>query len=147
MSALELKADRRLKTPVGTASHSKPESGPAVCAMSRKGRKGFLMAWVYILLADVFEVAWPFVLKRLVGLPRWTTALSAVVFALPIFLLLSEAVKRLPASTVYASFVGIGTLGTAIVGIVFFGESANLGRLGSFMLVVIGLVGLKLFSE
>ena len=105
------------------------------------------MAWVYILLADVFEVAWPFVLKRSVGLPKWTTALSAVAFALPIFLLLGEAVKRLPASTVYASFVGIGTVGTAIVGVLFFGESANLGRLASFMLVVIGLVGLKLFSE
>jgi quaternary ammonium compound-resistance protein SugE len=105
------------------------------------------MAWVYILLADMFEIAWPFVLKRSVGLPKWTTALTAVVFALPIFLLLGESVKRLRASTAYASFVGIGTLGTAIVGIVFFGESANPGRLGSFMLVVIGLVGLKLFSE
>lgn len=113
----------------------------------RGGAKVHLMAWIYILLADIFEVAWPFVLKRSVDLPKWITALSAVVFALPIFLLLSESVKHLPASTVYASFVGIGTLGTAIVGIVFFGESANLGRLGSFMLVVVGLVGLKLFSE
>ena len=105
------------------------------------------MAWVYILLADVFEVAWPFVLKRSIGLPKWTTALSAVAFALPIFLLLGESVKSLPASTVYASFVGIGILGTAVVGIVFFGESANLARLGSFVLVVAGLIGLKLFSE
>ncbi len=105
------------------------------------------MAWVYILLADLFEIAWPFVLKRSVGLSKWTTVLLAVVFAIPIFLLLGESVKRLPASTVYASFVGIGTLGTAAVGIVFFGESANFGRLSSFVLVVIGLVGLKLFSE
>ena len=105
------------------------------------------MAWVYILLADIFEIAWPFVLKRTVGFSKWTTVLLAVVFAIPMFLLLGESVKRLPASTVYASFVGIGTLGTAAVGIVFFGESANLGRLGSFALVVVGLVGLKLFSE
>lgn len=105
------------------------------------------MAWVYVLLADIFEVAWPFALKRSVGFPKWTTALLAVVFALPIFFLLGESVKRLPASTVYASFVGIGTLGTAVVGITFFGESANPGRLGSFVLVIIGLVGLKLFSE
>ena len=105
------------------------------------------MAWIYIVLADIFEVAWPFVLKRLADLPRWTTAVSAVVFALPIFLLLGEAVKRLPASTVYASFVGIGTIGTAIVGIALFGESANPGRAGSFALIVIGLVGLKLFSD
>lgn len=105
------------------------------------------MAWVYILLADVFEIAWPFLLKRSAGLPRWTAALLAVLIALPIFFLLGESVKRLPASTVYASFVGIGTLGTAIVGVTFFGESANPGRLGSFLLVAGGLVGLKLFSE
>lgn len=105
------------------------------------------MAWIYILLADVFEVAWPFVLKRTTGFPRWTTALLAVAIALPVFFLLGESVKRLPASTVYASFVGIGTLGTAIVGITFFGESANLGRVASFILIVIGVVGLKLFSE
>ena len=105
------------------------------------------MAWVYILLADLFEVAWPFVLKRSIGLPRWTTVLLAVAFAIPIFLLLGESVKRLPASTVYTSFVGIGTLGTAVVGIAFFGESANIGRLSSFVLVIIGLVGLKFFSD
>jgi len=105
------------------------------------------MAWVYILLADVFEVAWPFVLKRSAELSKWTTVLLAVVFAIPIFFLLGESLKRLPASTVYASFVGIGALGTAVVGVVFFGESANPGRLGSFALVIAGLVGLKLFSE
>lgn len=105
------------------------------------------MAWAYILLAGLFEVAWPFVLKRTVGYSRWTTALFAVAFALPIFYLLSESVKRLPASTVYVTFVGIGTVGTAVVGITFFGESTNLGRLGSFLLIVVGLIGLKLFSE
>jgi quaternary ammonium compound-resistance protein SugE len=105
------------------------------------------MAWVFILLADVFEVAWPFVLKRAVGLSRWVTVLLAVSFAIPIFLLLGESVKRLPASTVYAGFVGIGTLGTAVVGVAFFGESANPGRLISFVMVIIGLIGLKLFSE
>jgi quaternary ammonium compound-resistance protein SugE len=86
-------------------------------------------------------------LKRSAGLSKWATVLLAVVFAIPIFLLLGESVKRLPASTVYASFVGIGTFGTAVVGIAFFGESTNLGRLGSFALIIIGLVGLKLFSE
>jgi quaternary ammonium compound-resistance protein SugE len=105
------------------------------------------MAWAFILLADMFEIAWPFVLKRSVGLSRWTIVLVAVSFAIPIFLLLGESVKRLPTSTVYASFVGIGTLGTAVVGIAFFGESANPGRLISFVLIIVGLVGLKLFSE
>jgi quaternary ammonium compound-resistance protein SugE len=105
------------------------------------------MAWVYILLADIFEIAWPFVLKRSAGLSRWATVALAVSFSVPIFLLLGESVKQLPASTVYAGFVGIGTLGTAAVGMALFGESANLGRLISFVLVIIGVVGLKLFSE
>ena len=105
------------------------------------------MAWLYIILADILEIAWPFVLKRSVGLSKWTPAVLAVVFALPIFFLLGEFVKRLPASTVYASFAGIGTLGTAVVGVTFFGESANLGRLCSFVLVIMGVVGLKFFSE
>jgi quaternary ammonium compound-resistance protein SugE len=105
-----------------------------------------MTAWVYILLADIFEIAWPFVLKWSVGLTRWASVLVAL-FALPIMILLGESVKTLPAATVYASFVGIATLGTATVGIIFFGESANLGRLFSFALVISGLVGLKLFSD
>jgi len=60
--------------------------------------------------------------------------------------LLAEAVKRLPAATVYAMFVGIGTAGTAIVGLAFFRESTNLGRVCSLILIVIGIIGLRLFS-
>jgi quaternary ammonium compound-resistance protein SugE len=59
---------------------------------------------------------------------------------------LAEAVKRLPAATAYATFVGIGTAGTAIVGMVFFGESTNIGRVCSLALILLGLIGLKFFS-
>jgi quaternary ammonium compound-resistance protein SugE len=61
--------------------------------------------------------------------------------------LLGEAVKRLPAATVYATFVGVGTLGTTVVvGMVFFHENANLGRVFSLVLIVLGVIGLRLFS-
>jgi quaternary ammonium compound-resistance protein SugE len=59
--------------------------------------------------------------------------------------LLGESVKRLPAGTVYTAFVGIGAAETAVIG-AFFGESANLGRIGSLVLLLAGLVGLKIFS-
>jgi quaternary ammonium compound-resistance protein SugE len=104
------------------------------------------MAWLFILLADVFEIAWPFVLKSTAGLSRWWSPLSGVIFCVPIMFLLSESLRRLPGGTVYAMFVGVGTAGTAIVGISFFGESASLGRIVSLMLIGIGVIGLQLFS-
>jgi quaternary ammonium compound-resistance protein SugE len=66
-------------------------------------------------------------------------------FFVPAAFLLGEAVKRLPAATVYATFVGVGTLGTAIIGMVFFHESTNLGRICSLVLIVLGVIGLRFF--
>jgi len=60
--------------------------------------------------------------------------------------LLVEAVKRLPAATVYAAFVGIGIAGTAIIGMAVFGESTNAGWICSLVFLLVGLIGLKLFS-
>ena len=100
----------------------------------------------FILFADLFEVAWPFVLKWSAPLSRWAPLLVVVVCAIPANYLLAQAVKGLPAATVYATFVGIGTAGTAVVGMVFFHESTNLGRICSLILIVVGLIGLRLFS-
>ena len=102
------------------------------------------MAWLYIVPADVFEIAWPFVLKWS-AFSRWSP-LVGVILSIPIMFLLAESVKRLPAATVYAAFVGVGTAGTAIVGMAFFGESANAGRVCCLLLILIGVIGLKLFS-
>jgi quaternary ammonium compound-resistance protein SugE len=70
-----------------------------------------------------------------------------IICAIPANFLLAEAVKHLPAATVYATFVGIGTAGTAIVGMVFFGESTNTGRVCSLVVILLGLIGLKFFSD
>ena len=104
------------------------------------------MSWVFILFADLFEIAWPFVLKRLTPLSRWAPLIVVLIFAIPANFLLAEALKRLPAATVYATFVGVGTAGTALVGMAFFGESTNLGRIASLVLIILGVVGLRLFS-
>ncbi len=104
------------------------------------------MAWLFILSADVFEIAWPFLLKWSAPISKWAPLLVVLICAVPANYLLAEAVKRLPAATVYATFVGIGTAGTAIVGIAFFRESTNLGRICSLLLIVAGLIGLRVFS-
>jgi quaternary ammonium compound-resistance protein SugE len=103
------------------------------------------MVWLFILFADVFEVAWPFVLKWSAASSRWSPILAIVLFT-PSAFLLAHAVRQLPAATVYAAFTGIATAGTAIIGVAFFGESANPGRVCSLALIVIGLIGLKMFS-
>jgi quaternary ammonium compound-resistance protein SugE len=105
------------------------------------------MAWLYVLLADLFEIAWPFVLKWSAPLSRWAPLFVVVICAILANYLLAEAVKHLPAATVYATFVGIGTAGTAIIGMVFFGESTNIGRVCSLVVILLGLIGLKLFSD
>jgi quaternary ammonium compound-resistance protein SugE len=104
------------------------------------------MAWLYIILAEFFEITWPFVLKWSATLSRWSPALVAVFMFAPVAFLLNEAVKRLPAATVCACFVGIGIFGTAITGMVFFHESTNVGRVVSLMLIVLGVIGLRVFS-
>jgi quaternary ammonium compound-resistance protein SugE len=104
------------------------------------------MAWFFIICADVFEVAWPFLLKWSAPLSRWAPLYVVIICAIPANFLLAEAVKRLPAATVYATFVGIGTAGTAIVGMAFCRESTNLGRVCSLLLIAVGLIGLRIFS-
>jgi quaternary ammonium compound-resistance protein SugE len=104
------------------------------------------MAWFFVLAADLFEIAWPFVLKWSAPLSKWAPLVVVLVCGIPTNYLLAEAVKRLPAATAYAAFVGIATAGTAIVGIALFRESANPGRVCSLLLIAAGVVGLRLFS-
>jgi quaternary ammonium compound-resistance protein SugE len=99
--------------------------------------KGPDMAWLYILFADLFEIAWPFVLKWSAPLSRWAPLFVVIICAIPANYLFAEAVQRLPAATVYAAFAGIGTAGTAVVGMVFFGESTNIGRVCSLALILL----------
>jgi quaternary ammonium compound-resistance protein SugE len=104
------------------------------------------MAWFLLLLAGLFEVGWAIGLKYTDGFTRlWPTV--GTVLAMIISLgLLGVAMKSLPVGTSYAVWVGVGAVGTAILGIVLLGEPANAGRLISLGLIVAGIVGLKLSS-
>lgn len=102
------------------------------------------MAWVILLVAGLFEVAWAIGLKYTDGFTRpWPTA-GAVLPMVVIFWLLGIAMKTLPVGTAYAIWVGVGAVGTVILGIVLLREPANAARLISVALIVAGLVGLKL---
>ena len=102
------------------------------------------MAWIVLVVAGLFEVGWAIGLKYTEGFTRlWPTVgtVAAMVISLA---LLGVAMKTLPVGSSYAVWVGVGAVGTAILGIVLLGESANPGRLFSLALIVAGIVGLKL---
>jgi len=104
------------------------------------------MAWLLLVLAGLFEVGWAIGLKYTDGFTRlWPTVGTLAAMAISLGLL-GLAMKSLPVGTAYAVWVGVGAVGTAILGIVLFAEPANAGRLISLGLIVAGIVGLKLAS-
>jgi len=102
------------------------------------------MAWTVLIIAGFFEVGWAIGLKYTDGFTRPWPTIGTVAAMLISLALLGVAMKSLPVGTSYAVWVGVGAVGTAILGIVLFGESANAGRLVSLALIVAGIVGLKL---
>lgn len=104
------------------------------------------MNWLILILAGCFEVGWAIGLKYTDGFTRlWPTVGTVVAMAISLGLL-GIAMKTLPVGTAYAVWVGVGAVGTAILGIVLLGEPANAGRMVSLALIVAGIVGLKLSS-
>ena len=104
------------------------------------------MPWIILLLAGVFEIGWAIGLKYTEGFTRpWPTLGTVAAMAISLGLL-GVAMKSLPVGTAYAVWVGVGAVGTAILGIVLLGEPANPGRLVSLGLIVLGIIGLKLAS-
>ena len=105
------------------------------------------MSWPSLFLAGLFEVAWAVGLKYTQGFTRLWPSVGTVAAMGVSFYLLAMAMRGLPLGTAYAVWVGIGAVGTAILGIVLFGEPANAGRLVSLGLILAGIVGLKLASS
>lgn len=105
------------------------------------------MAWIYLLLAGICEIAWAVGLKHTHGFSRlWPTVWTVIIMLLS-FVLLALAMRNLPLGTSYAVWTGIGAVGTTIYGIIQFGESREPLRLLCLVLIVLGIVGLKLLSE
>ncbi|MDC8015577.1 quaternary ammonium compound efflux SMR transporter SugE [Tahibacter soli] len=105
------------------------------------------MAWFYLILAGLFEIGWAIGLKHTCGWSRLVPSLLTLAAMGISFWLLSLALKELPIGTAYAIWTGIGAAGTAILGIVWFGEAATAIRLASLALIVLGVLGLKFASN
>jgi quaternary ammonium compound-resistance protein SugE len=102
------------------------------------------MAWVILVLAGLFEVGWAIGLKYTAGFTRlWPTIWTILAMSISLWLL-GIAVKSLPVGTAYSIWVGVGAVGTVILGIVLLGEPANAARLISVTLIIAGIIGLKL---
>lgn len=105
------------------------------------------MAWIYLVIAGLFEVAWAIGMKYNEG---WTQLIPSLITAFLMicsFFFLSLALKELPLSTSYAIWTGIGVIGTAIYGFVFLKEPSDMLRILCILLIIIGIIGLKILSS
>ena len=101
------------------------------------------MSWTILFLAGIFEIFWAVGLKYSDGFTKLIPTIFTIVTMIISFYLLSLALKALPIGTAYAVWVGIGTVGTVIAGIMLFGESMSLIRVMRILFILIGIVGLK----
>lgn len=101
------------------------------------------MPWIYLLLAGVTEIAWAIGLKYTHGWTRPVPSVITAVLMVTSFAFLSQALKSLPIGTAYAVWTGIGAVGTAVAGILFFGEPRTAMRLLFLGCILVGIIGLK----
>ena len=101
------------------------------------------MAWIHLILAGLLEIVWAVGLKYTEGFTRLWPSVLTVAAMIVSFALLSQALKTIPIGTGYAVWTGIGAAGTAVVGMIFLGESRDILRILCLVLIVAGVVGLK----
>lgn len=106
-----------------------------------------IMAWVVLFIAGLFEVGWAVGLKFTDGFTRLWPSVATAVALIGSMGLLALALRTLPLGTAYAVWTGIGTVGTAVLGILLFREPATAMRLICIALIVAGIVGLRLASR
>ena len=104
------------------------------------------MAWVYLIAAGLLEIVWAIGLKYTEGFTRLGPTAITVAAMVASVVLLGIALRELPVGTGYAIWTGIGTVGTAVLGIMIFQEPAAALRLARIGLIIAGIVGLKLVS-
>lgn len=102
------------------------------------------MAWIYLLIASLLEIGWAVGLKYSEGFTKFWPSVWTILAMAVTYVFLAQAVKTLPLGTAYAIWTGIGAVGTAILGMILFGEPRDALRLGSIALIVAGIIGLKI---
>ena len=105
------------------------------------------MSWVTLIIAGIFEIFWAIGLKYTDGFTKLIPSLFTIFAMLISFWLLSISLKTLPLGTAYAVWVGIGTIGTVIAGVILFNDSLNLLRIVSIIFIILGIIGLKITTS
>ncbi|MDZ7765055.1 MAG: multidrug efflux SMR transporter [Melioribacteraceae bacterium] len=105
------------------------------------------MGWIYVLIAAVFEISWAVGLKYSAGFTNLKASIFTVITMILSYIFLAFGVKTIPVGTAYAVWTGIGAVGVAIYGILFFEESKDLLRVFFILLIVTGVIGLKFLSK
>lgn len=99
--------------------------------------------WIYLIIAGVLEVVWATAMKKSDGFSKLGPSVVTIVAMIVSFALLALAMKSLPLSVSYTVWVGIGAVGSAIMGVVWYGERLNAAQWVCMGLVAVGIVGLK----
>jgi len=102
------------------------------------------MAWLVLIAAAAFEIAFALSLKPSDGFSRFWPTAGVLVFGVISVALLAKTLDRLPVGTAYAVWTGLGSIGVVTLGIVFFGEPLTLPRVACIALIVVGVIGLRL---
>ena len=105
------------------------------------------MAWAWLVLAGALEIVWAIGLRYTDGFTRLIPSAITVAAMLASVYFLAIAVRTIPIGTGYAVWTGIGAVGVAILGMILFGEPRTVLRIGSILLIVLGIVGLKLVTS
>jgi quaternary ammonium compound-resistance protein SugE len=103
------------------------------------------MAWINILIAGLLEVTWTVTLKLSDGFTNFLPTAATTAVTIVSFYFLSQALKTIPMGTTYAVLTGVGAIGTVIAGILLFGETYGAMRLVCVGLILVGVVGLRIF--
>jgi quaternary ammonium compound-resistance protein SugE len=101
------------------------------------------MAWINLFIAGLLEIGWAVGLKYTEGFTRLLPSVLTVLAMIASFALLAQALKTIPVGTAYAVWTGIGAAGTAIIGMMFLGESREVLRIVCIVLIIAGVLGLK----
>ena len=104
------------------------------------------MNWIILFVAGLFETSWAIGMKYSDGFTKLYPGIFTIITMAISVYLLSVSLKTIPVGTAYAVWTGIGAVGTAILGIILFGESKDLARVGFIFLIIAGIVGLRIFS-
>lgn len=104
------------------------------------------MSWIHLLVAGFFEIFWAVGLKFSQGFSKILPSILTVIGMLASFYFLSLALKKLPLSIAYAIWTGIGTVGTVLFGVIYFGETISIAKIICVGMIIFGIIGLRILN-